>query len=78
MSMFAKDNHKRIAKAMGFALTLGTESAWHGLTIVLMSRMTDAERASLAFATLKSLSEKHAYMAASAALFGTMYGEDKQ
>ena len=71
MSMFAKNNHKRIAKVLGFALTLGTESACHGVTIILMARLTDAERASLAFATLNSLSEKHAYMTASAALFGT-------
>ncbi|WIY23699.1 hypothetical protein [Parasedimentitalea psychrophila] len=43
-----------------------------------MARLTDAERASLAFATLNSLSEKHAYMTASAALFGTLYGEASQ
>ncbi len=78
MSMFAKDNHKRIAKVLGFALTLGTESAWHGLTIILMARLSEAERASLAFASLNSLSEKHAYMTASAALFGTLYGEAEQ
>jgi hypothetical protein len=78
MSLYAKDSHKRIAKVLGFALTLGTESAWHGLTIILMARLTDAERASLAFATLNSLSEKHAYMTASAALFGTLYGEAEQ
>jgi hypothetical protein len=78
MSMFAKGNHKRVAKAIGFALTLGTESAWHGLTIILMGRLTEAERAALAFATLNSLSEKHAYMTASAALFGTLYGEGER
>jgi len=78
MSMFAKGNHKRVAKAIGFALMLGTESAWHGLTIILMARLTDAERSSLAFATLNSLSEKHAYMTASAALFGTLYGEGER
>ena len=75
MSLYAKDSHKRAAKSLGFALTLGTESAWHSLTIILMARLTEAERAQLAFATLNSLSENHAYMTASAALFGTKYGE---
>ncbi|WIY23738.1 hypothetical protein [Parasedimentitalea psychrophila] len=75
MSLYAKDRHKKTAKGLGFALTLGTESAWHSLTITLMARLTEAERAALAFATLNSLSESHAYMTASAALFGTQYGE---
>jgi len=75
MSLYAKDRHKKAAKGLGFALTLGTESAWHSLTIILMARLTEAERAALAFATLNSLSENHAYMTASAALFGTQYGE---
>ncbi|AZV79028.1 hypothetical protein EBB79_14890 [Parasedimentitalea marina] len=75
MSLYAKDSHKRVAKGLGFALTLGTESAWHGMTILLMARLSEAERASLAFATLNSLLENHAYMTASAALFGTQYGE---
>ena len=75
MSEFAKDRHKRIAKNLGCVLTMGTESAWHELTIILMARLTEAERASLAFATLNSLSEDHAYMTASAALFGTLHGE---
>ena len=75
MSLHAKDRHKKAAKGLGFALTLGNESAWHGLTVILMARLSEAERASLAFATLNSLSENHAYMTASAALFGTQYGE---
>ncbi|AUQ46946.1 hypothetical protein PhaeoP10_02626 [Phaeobacter inhibens] len=29
MSLYAKDGHKRIAKAVGYALTLGTSAAWH-------------------------------------------------
>ncbi|WIY23672.1 hypothetical protein [Parasedimentitalea psychrophila] len=75
MSLYAKDRHKKVAKGLGFALTLGTESAWHGLTVILIARLSEAERVSLAFVTLNSLSEKHAYMTASAALFGTLYGE---
>ena len=75
MSKYAKDAHKRVARGLGCVLTLGTESAWHGLTIILMARLSKAERASLAFAALNSLSEDHAYMTASVALFGTLHGE---
>ncbi len=75
MSMYAKDAHKRVSRSLGYALTLGTTAAWHGLTIILMSRLSEAERAGLAFAALNSLSEDHAYMTASAALFGTLPGE---
>lgn len=67
MSKWAKDRHKKVARAIGFALTLGTESAWHGITIVLMARLSDEERAALAFAALMSLSDEHAAAVAEAA-----------
>ena len=60
MSLFAKPSHKAVARAIGYALTLGDEAAWHGLTIVLMARLSDQERAALAFAALMSLSDEHA------------------
>jgi hypothetical protein len=41
-------------------LTLGTTAAWHGLTIVLMARLTDEERVALAYAALMALSDEHA------------------
>lgn len=68
MSKWAKDRHKKVARAIGFALTLGTESAWHGITIVLMARLSDEERAALAFAALMSLSDEHAAAVAEAAV----------
>lgn len=60
MSKWAKGEHKKVARAIGYALTLGTESAWHGLTIVLMARLSDEERAALAYAALTSLGDEHA------------------
>jgi hypothetical protein len=62
---------------LGYVLTLGTESGWHELTIILMARLIEAECASLAVANVNSLSEDHAYMTASAALFRTRYGEQR-
>ncbi len=75
MSECAKERHKRVAKSLGYVLTLGAGSSWHELTIVLMARLTEAGCASLAFATLNSLSAGHTNMAASAALFGTLNGD---
>lgn len=60
MSKWAKSEHKKVARCIGYALTLGDEAAWHGLTIVLMARLSDEERAALAFAALMSLSDDHA------------------
>jgi hypothetical protein len=78
MSLYGKDGHKRIAKAVGFALTLGTTAAWHSLTILLLARLTEAERAGLAFSALRSLDEDNAYSVASLAIFGVSKGEVAQ
>jgi len=68
-------NIRSLSKAIGYAAWLDTEAAWHGLTIVLLARLTEAQRASLAFASMKSLSEENAYLTASVAMFGTLDGE---
>ncbi|MEP4039214.1 hypothetical protein [Pseudophaeobacter sp.] len=78
MSLYGKDSHKRIAKAVGFALTIGTSAAWHELTVLLMFRLTEAERAGLAYAALSSLSEDNAYDVAILALFGAVTAEGVQ
>lgn len=78
MSLYGKDGHKRIAKAVGFALTIGTTAAWHGLTILLIARLSEAERAGLAFSALRSLDEGNAYSVASLAIFGVSKGEVAQ
>lgn len=74
MSKYGKADHKRAAKTLGYALTLGDEAAWHGFTIVLLARLTEHERAALAFAALNSLEHNNAYKTASVALFRTLGG----
>jgi hypothetical protein len=78
MSLFGKPAHKKMARALGYALNIGTSAAWHSLTIVLLARLTTAERAGLAYAALKSLEEDQAYKTASVAIFGTLHGEVAQ
>ena len=75
MSLYAKDGHKSIVTAISFALTLGTAKAWEGLSLILMARLTKAERAALAYSALISLDDDTAYRTASVALFGVMDGE---
>lgn len=68
-------DHKRTAKSVGYALTLGDADGWHGLSQVLTARLTPAERAALAYAALQSLNDDTAYLTASAALFGVLNAE---
>lgn len=75
MSKYAKPDHRSAARVLGYVLTLGTQDAWWGLVPVLMARLTEAERVSLAFMTLQSLDDDTGYMTASAALFDTLGGE---
>lgn len=75
ISLYGKKAHKRVAKCIGYALTLGTSPAWEGLAIVLLARLTKTERAALAYAALASLDEATAYRTASVVLFGVMDGE---
>lgn len=78
MSLYAKEAHTRLAKAIGFALAIGTSKAWEGLSLVLVARLTKAERAALAYAALISLDDDTAYRTASVALFGVINGEALQ
>ena len=78
ISLYGKDGHKRIAKAVGFALTIGSTAAWHALTILLIARLTEAERAGLAYSAMRSLDEDNAYAVASLAIFGVSKGEVAQ
>lgn len=65
----------RVARALGFALTLGTFEAWSGFGYVLTARLSRKERAALAYAALSSLGDEDGYRVASTALFGTFQGE---
>jgi hypothetical protein len=78
MSNWASDSHKRVATAISFALTLSTSKAWEGLSLILMARLTKAERAALAYSALLSLDDDLAYRTASVALFGVLNGEVAQ
>ncbi|WP_439524657.1 hypothetical protein [Marivita sp.] len=68
MSLFAKRNHKKIARAFGFALTLGSNAAWFKFGFLLQVRLTSRERAALAFMALKSLERGEAINVALAAI----------
>lgn len=75
MSLYSTAAHKRVATAISYALTLGTSKAWEGLSLILMARLSKAERAALAYSALISLDEDTAYRTASVALFGVLNGE---
>lgn len=78
MSRFAKDGHKRVARCLGYALTLATPQAWLDLSLILMARLSKAERAGLAYAALISLNPDDAHDVASLAIFGTSRGGSSQ
>lgn len=75
MSTLQKPRHQSVTRSIGYALTLGDEPAWHGLTIVMLARLEEEERAALAYAALKSLTEDNAYRVASVAMFGVLDGK---
>lgn len=75
MKTFLSERHERTARSIGFALGLGSSQGWEGLGLILVARLTKAERAALAYAALISLDEETAYLTASVALFGTLNGE---
>ncbi|MBL4917750.1 hypothetical protein [Szabonella alba] len=49
-------DHKRMSRMLGYTLTIGTPEAWQGFRRVAQVRMTEAERAMLAFFMLNTLS----------------------
>lgn len=71
MSLYAKPGHKRAARMLGFSLTLGTSRGWSGFVTVASAWLTDAERAALAFSSLKSLPPETAVDTFNAAFAGT-------
>lgn len=75
MTLYAKDEHKRAAKSLGYVLTAGTSDAWEGFATILKARLTKGERQALAMAALVTLDDDTAYRTASAALFGVLDGE---
>lgn len=63
-----KLEHKRMSRMLGYCLTLGTPDAWCGFKVAAAARLSDAERAALAFSCLNALEDQHAHMTAAAAM----------
>lgn len=68
MSLYAKDAHKAVARMVGYALTLGDSDSYLALSDVLALRLTDQERAGLAYAALRALDTDNAENIAAAVL----------
>ena len=70
MSLYAKDEHKRAARILGYALTLDTVEGWWSFAQVIAARLTVKERTSLVFMAIQSLEYDDAVLAVEAALDG--------
>lgn len=65
---------KRVSRSIGYALWIGTTQQWFGLPAILRARLSNHERASLAFQVLKSLDQDLAAMTANLVLSGSSCG----
>lgn len=63
-----KPEHKRMSRMLGYCLTLGTAEAWAGFAAVAAVRLSETERAALAFWALKALGADNALMTAAASI----------
>jgi hypothetical protein len=55
MSKYSQDRHKRAARMLGFALSLGDAPTWVQAGAVWQLRLTEVELASVAFAALQGM-----------------------
>ena len=69
------DNIKRVSRSIGYAAWLNTADDWVALPVILRARLDERQRVALAYSVLLSLDDHPAYLAASAALYGTLNGE---
>ncbi len=65
---FMPQRIKRVSRSLGYCLLLDDVDAWLGLTTILRARLNTAERAALAYVSLKSLPQHKAQLVAGAAL----------
>ncbi len=72
MSKYAKDRHKRAARMLGYALTIGTPDAWNTAGFVFGARLTTAELASIAYSALRALDPDDREMTFNAAHWGAI------
>lgn len=66
-------NHKRLSRMLGYCLTLGDADAWAGFSFVAEARLSEAERAGIAWASLRSLEPYNAEQVAVMVLGGAGY-----
>ena len=60
---------------LGHALTLSDERAWNAFEALIMARLSEKERAAIAYSALRSLCDNDAYLTASFAIFGVLKGK---
>ncbi len=70
ISQHIPDNIKRVSRSVGYALLLDTFEDWDGLSLILRARLSDRQRAALAFMALNSLDQDDATLTAETALSG--------
>ncbi|MDK3019633.1 hypothetical protein [Pseudodonghicola flavimaris] len=63
-----KPTHKRMSRVLGYSLTLGDAEGWAVFSKVAALRLSDEERAALAYAVLNSLSPEQAALVAAASM----------
>ncbi len=59
---------KRVSRCLGYVLWLDDAESWFGLSVILRARLTDEQRAALAFQVLRSLDYDLACMTVDAVL----------
>lgn len=74
VSKHIPEDIKRVSRSIGYALWIGATEQWFGLPPILRARLSDRERASLAFQVLKSLDHDLAAMTAHLALDEPSFG----
>ena len=62
VSEYIPRNIKSVARCVGYAAWLDEPDSWLGLPVVLAARLEPQQRAALAYAALRSLSDDHAAM----------------
>lgn len=68
LGRYIKPEHKRMSRTLGYCLALGTADAWDGFSFVAAVRLSETERASLAFAALNALELDNAELTAAASI----------
>lgn len=70
ISQHIPDAIKRATRSIGVALWLDNPDTWFGLPVILRARLTERERAALAFMALKSLDPDNAVKVAEGVIGG--------